>query len=215
MANISRRGFLAAAATCTAAAGLPQTTAYADGPGVGPVPRTPARPAICIPVDQPPESASASGEQGTVSASVTVSNLTDNVAIYYTISNTSSETDTYTVSYTDQVTTQTSASVQTLLSPGQSFTGLMHGSLNHDFVFTVDLSDGTVLTLGPVGELPVCEGSRRPYPKPIYGPAAQVQREQPVKSLAKPPVRQNSAAAFRPPRGPGAPTGLIALPLTV
>lgn len=202
MANISRRGFLVAAAACTAATGLPP----ADADAAEPQPRTPARPAACIPVDQPPESASASGEQGTVSASVTVTNLTDVVAINYTVANTSAETDIYTIYYTDQVTTQTSAAIQTLLKPGQFFNGLMHGSLNHDFVLTVALSDGTILNLGPVGELPVCGGTSRPYPTPIFAAAPEVKRPAPATSSARSSTRSpgRPSAAHPAPRGSGA-----------
>ena len=170
MANVSRRGFLIAAAGCATVAGRPASAASGDGPSAGPIQDAPASPPACIPVTQPPDTATASGQQGTVSASVGVTNLNDVVAIYYTITNTSDASDTYTVYYTDQVTSLQSAQFVTDLDSGESFTGLMHGSLNHDFVFTVALSNGTTLTLGPVGELPTCGPTHRKYPKPIYGP---------------------------------------------
>jgi hypothetical protein len=178
MSNVSRRGFLVAAAACAAAAGLPSASASAsveDPPDVPtpavtlPVTYT-AAPAVCTPADNPAVQTSANGKLGTVSASVTMARLTDVVTLHYTITNVSDAPDTYTVSYTDQVTTLNSVETTIDLQAGQSQSGVMYGSLNHDFVFEVGLSDGTTLSLGPVGSLPDCKTTRRKYPRPVYQP---------------------------------------------
>lgn len=180
MSNVSRRGFLVAAAACAATAGLPSASAAVsasaeDPPSVPtpavtlPVTHT-AAPAVCTPADNPPVPTSANGKLGTVSAVVSMARLTDVVTLHYTITNVSDAPDTYTVSYTDQVTTLNSVETTIDLQAGQSHSGMMYGSLNHDFVFEVGLSDGTTLGLGPVGSLPNCKTTRRKYPRPVYQP---------------------------------------------
>jgi hypothetical protein len=94
----------------------------------------------------------------------------DSTRIRYGLTNISGAPDSYTVSFTDQVTMLSSRTIDIELQPGQSMSGVMYGSLNHTVVFYVDLSDGTVLSLGPVGELPACELSKRKRPRPIYQP---------------------------------------------
>jgi hypothetical protein len=174
MSNVSRRGFLAVAAACAAVAGLPASAARAEDPPAVPTPAESlpitytAAPAVCTPVAVVPNSAN--GQLGTVSAVVKVTRLTDVVTIYYTLTNISDAPDTYTVSYTDQVTTLNSVELTVALDAGQSQSGHLYGSLNHDFVVEVGLSDGSTLSLGPVGDLPTCKVSNRKYPRPIYQP---------------------------------------------
>lgn len=166
MAKFSRRGFLTAAAGCAVVVGLPASAAAAGAdPSVGPVPEALTAPAGCAAKD-----ALGRRQKGAISASVNVTRLTDVVAMYYTVTNSGTASNTVTVYNTDQITSLESAQIVTDLAVGESFTGVMHGSLNHDFVFTVVLADGTSFNLAPVGEVPACKRNGRKYPKPYYKP---------------------------------------------
>lgn len=176
-APFSRRGFLLAAAA-TAAVPLHAASASAAGP----VPAAAATslatytgPDVaassgCTPSATLPGSTYASGTLGSLRASVTAAVLRDNVAMRYQLTNISDQQDTYVVSYTDDVTSYGSRAVSHTLAPGAVQQGVLYGTISHQFMFYVDLSDGSTLTLGPLNRLPHCELSRHRRPKPIYQP---------------------------------------------
>lgn len=178
-APFSRRGFLLAAATVAlplhaasaasageaasvAAAGRSSRAAY-------PNPESTASPE-CAPAGNPSGTTYASGTLGSLSASATASVLKDNVVMRYQLTNIGDQQDTYVVSYTDEVTTFGSRAISYTLAPGAVQHGVLYGTLSHQFMFYVDLSDGSTLTLGPLNRLPYCELSRQRRPKPIYQP---------------------------------------------
>jgi hypothetical protein len=175
MTQLSRRGFLIAAAGCSAGLLLPGATSAAAATTPA-VPRQTGRPAnsassaadVCTP-NSTPSVLQASGQLGTVSALVRVRQVRDVTALRYQLTNTSDAPDTYVVSYTDDITTFDSHAVTITLQPGQVKRGALHGYLYHQFTFYVDLSDGTTLTLGPVGQQPTCELGTRKWRQPIYG----------------------------------------------
>jgi hypothetical protein len=94
----------------------------------------------------------------------------DNVAIHYRLTNISDNQDTYIVSYTDEVTGFGSRAITHKIAPGAVKHGVLYGTLSHQFMFYVDLSDGSTLSLGPLNQLPYCELSHARKPKPIYQP---------------------------------------------
>jgi len=171
MSNFSRRRFLITTATCAVAVTLPAAAAAAS---------------VCTPNPNPPTPNSASGQLGTVAASVKMTRRMDSTRIRYGLTNVSGAPDSYTVSFTDQITMLSSRAIVIDLQPGQSMSGVMYGSLNHTVVFYVDLSDGTVLSLGPVGELPACELSERKRPRPIYQPPNRHAAMQKSNALVRP-----------------------------
>jgi len=154
MPKISRRGFLTAAvgAAVIVTPDCGADAAVNRGPGT---------------TSPQPQPSAASGKQGTVSASVSVLPQEDVVAIEYTITNVGSHPDNYTVSYVDEVSGRRSRKEVLHLSPGETRTGVLYGGLNHDFTLRVDLSDGTELSVGPVGERPSARVSTRPLPSPL------------------------------------------------
>jgi hypothetical protein len=154
MSVLSRRGFLVAAAVCAVSVGTAAAPALAD----------------CAPATDPVSPMSATGQQGTASVSVELTLLQDVTAIQYTLTNISDAPDIYTVTYNDQVTGRDSRESVIQLPAGGVQSTVVYGSLNHKFTFNVGLSDGTTLTLGPLGTLPACRLSNRKPPTPIYRP---------------------------------------------
>ena len=144
---VSRRGFLASSAKYAAVAAAP-----------------------CVPTGAGPSRTDGTGALGTVTATVTLSILTDNTMISYTIQNISARADSYTIWYVDQVTNDNSRGVTLPAQPGQTLTGVLYASLDHDIVFYVDQSDDTTLAIGPLGAAPSCELPASLYPQPVYQP---------------------------------------------
>jgi hypothetical protein len=179
MSRLSRRGLLLAA---TAGALAPAIPAYAATPaatlpasnaaaqGRVPLPEATAASAECVPTAGSSGVMQASGSLGSVAAAVRIKILKDVVALRYELTNTGDTRTTYVVSYTDQVTTFDSRAIDQVLEPGERRHGVLYGGLGHDFLFYVDLPDGTMLTLGPLNRLPSCKPSSRRVPKPVYQP---------------------------------------------
>ena len=179
MTQLSRRGFVMAAACCSAGLLLPGSSSAAEAKplAVRNVPRQAGRlttaqtaaAAVCTP-NPTPSVLQASGALGTVSALVRIRDVRDVTELRYQLTNTSSAPDTYVVSYSDNVTTFDSRAVTYTLLPGQTQKGRLHGYQYHQFTFYVDLSNGTSLALGPVGQQPACELGTRKWRQPIYAP---------------------------------------------
>ncbi|HEX4787823.1 MAG TPA: hypothetical protein VH372_05135 [Actinospica sp.] len=183
MSRLTRRGFLLAA---TAGALTPASPAQAAMPaatpttaptasagaarGRVPLPEATDAPAACVPATGSSGVMQASGSLGSVAAGVRVKPLKDVVALRYTLTNTGGAQKTYMVSYTDQVTMFNSRAISHTLEPGEQRDGVLYGSLDHDYLFFVDLPDGTTLTLGPLNRLPSCKLSQRRPPRPVYQP---------------------------------------------
>ena len=144
---VSRRGFLSSSVKYSAVAAVP-----------------------CVPTGTGPTNTEGSGALGTVTAAVTLSTLTDNAMISYTIQNVSLHADSYTIWYVDQVTNDSCRGVTFPAQPGQTLTGVLYASLDHDIVFYVDQSDHTTLAIGPLGAAPSCELPVYLYPQPVYQP---------------------------------------------
>lgn len=179
MSPLSRRGFLFAAASAGVLAPAAEADAASRAPIPAPsrtaggayVPPSSAAPAVCVPTTTPPGVMSATGSLGSVTATVHVRPLKDVVALRYRLTNTGDTGNTYVVSYTDQLTTFGSRAVPITLDAGAQHDGVLYGTVDHEFLFYVDLPDGTTLTLGPLNRMPPCVGRRRPRP-PIYQPSA-------------------------------------------
>lgn len=158
MPHISRRGFLAAAAGAAVTSTL------------GPVACASAAPASAASAQPSPPATS--GKQGTATASVTLTQAQDVTAINYTITNVSAHPDTYKVSYVDEVNGRSSRETVIHVPAGGTQTGVLYGSLNHNFTVIVGLSDGTSLRLGPLGKAVVpTRISASPPPSPLPQPS--------------------------------------------
>ena len=160
MPKVSRRGFLTIAVGAAVVAAPGPSACAAVAPGTASHGVTPQ-----------PKPSSASGRKGSVSASVSLAKLQDNVALNYSVTNGGDHQDTYTVSYVDQVNGRSSRQVVIQVPAGQTRTGVLYGSLNHAFTLTVGLPDGTDLRLGPVGEATTpTRVSTRAIPSPLPQP---------------------------------------------
>lgn len=163
--RLSRRGFLLATATATASASGVLIPAAKPTPTPPPLPT----PAPCVTNGRPPGVMHATGSLGSLTAIVDVSALPDVVALRYRLANAGDASTTYVVSYTDQVTTFSSRGTPVTVEAGGRYEGLLYGTVDHEFLFYVDLPDGTTLTLGPLNRMPPCVSSRK-QPKPVFQP---------------------------------------------
>lgn len=163
MSNVSRRGFVAVAAAGAVVLGAPNAIAASNSDSGTPATTPPVAP----PTKLPAVSLSASGQQGTAKASVSVSRLSDVLAIRYSVTNIGRAADSYTVSYTDGSTGRNSRDTLIQLDAQQTQNAVLYGSLDHSFTLNVGLSDGTQFTLGPVGKLAVAGLSLRNSPTPV------------------------------------------------
>ena len=166
MSKVSRRGFVAVAAAGAVVLTAPNALAASDSDSTTGSPAT-TPPAVPSTTKPPAVSLSASGQQGTAKASVSVSRLSDVLAIRYTITNIGHAADSYTVSYTDGATGRNSRDTLVSLDAQQTQNAVLYGSLDHSFTLNVGLSDGTQFTLGPVGKLSVASLSQRDSPAPV------------------------------------------------
>lgn len=112
----------------------------------------------------------ASGKKGAASATVSLLQQEDVVAIQYSVKNVGSSSDVFTVSYVDEVTGRRSRAEALYLAPGESKTGVLYGGINHNFTLRVGVPDGTELSVGPVGKSPAIKSSHRPLPSPLPQP---------------------------------------------
>lgn len=183
MSPLSRRGFLFAAASAGVLAPAAHAAAASPTPAPVPSPSRVARgyyvpppgaaaPSVCVPTTAPPAVLHATGTLGSVTATVNVRTLKDVVALRYQLTNNGGTQNTYVVSYTDQATTFSSRAIPLTLDPGGQYDGVLYGSLDHEFLFHVDLPDGTTLTLGPLNRAPSCVSSRKQR-MPLYQPSAR------------------------------------------
>jgi hypothetical protein len=177
MSPLSRRGFLLAAASAgalvpaaAAAAASPAPSPAGTAGGYVPPPQASAGPMGCEPTGTSPGVMHATGALGPVTATVSVRALKDVVALRYQLTNSGDTQNTYVVTYVDQVTTFSSRPTSVTVAAGGTHDGVLYGSLGHEFLFYVDLPDGTTLTLGPLNRAASC-GSRRRRRKPLYQPS--------------------------------------------